>query len=119
MSAGEHPTPGKSIRTYCLWCAGQSSAEARHCPAALCALWPWRFGQRPETRGLARGRSRTATRAIYLRCYNCHETQRDCKTPECPLYHINRQRFCARKSASTAASGRGVAHGKGQTGVQA
>lgn len=38
-------SPIKSIRAYCVECAGDSEAEARKCPATQCPLWPFRMGK--------------------------------------------------------------------------
>ena len=42
-------SPTKSIRLKCLECSAGSSREVDYCPVNPCPLWPWRFGQRPET----------------------------------------------------------------------
>lgn len=42
-------TPVAAIRNKCLDCAAGSRHEVRHCPVDSCALWPYRFGSRPET----------------------------------------------------------------------
>ena len=100
-------TPGKAIRAYCLSCCLDNAAEVRQCPSERCPLWPWRFGQRPETRGLARRPDgRTARRAIHAKCRDCHESpRRDCGRADCELHTISRQRFCARRDPSTAGFG--------------
>lgn len=99
-------TAGKSIRACCLDCCLGSAGEVRHCPAESCSLWPWRFGQRPETRGLARrSDGLTATGAVQSHCRDCHETRRDCHTPDCDLYHIRHRRRICVKNASPAAFG--------------
>ena len=98
-------SPGKSIRAYCLWCCLGKSNEVKFCPAEACALWPWRFGHRPETRGLERRPDgKTATQAIYNRCRDCYEFRKDCGIPEtdCDLHHVNRQRFPQRAKARRA-----------------
>lgn len=41
-------TPVKSIRKYCLDCAGNSPKEVRFCPAKTCHLYPFRMGQNPN-----------------------------------------------------------------------
>lgn len=38
----------KAIRAYCLWCGG-TWLEVKECPSTPCALWPFRFGVRPQT----------------------------------------------------------------------
>lgn len=43
-------TPLKSIRAKCIDCMNGSTKEVRLCPSSdRCALWPYRFGKRPET----------------------------------------------------------------------
>ncbi|GEM_PF-2523592 len=44
---GEALTSIKSIRSYCLACAG-SSKEVRACPSMDCWLWPYRLGTLPK-----------------------------------------------------------------------
>ena len=39
----------KAIRSYCLWCVCGSAHEVKLCPSTPCALWPFRFGVRPQT----------------------------------------------------------------------
>lgn len=46
-------TPLKSIREKCLDCVCGSANEVKLCPcdgkqSTFCALWPYRFGRRPE-----------------------------------------------------------------------
>ena len=46
--------PLKAIRANCLDCSGGSSSYVTWCPcdgvhSTYCALWPFRFGQRPRT----------------------------------------------------------------------
>ena len=41
-------TPIKSIRKKCLDCSGGSPKEVRLCPVIECALYPYRFGRRPD-----------------------------------------------------------------------
>jgi hypothetical protein len=41
-------TPVKSIRKYCLDCAGDSPKEVRLCPAKNCPLYPFRMGKNPN-----------------------------------------------------------------------
>lgn len=96
-------SPGRSIHAYCLWCCGGNRREVSLCPDGGCALWPWRYGVRPETRGLARRPDgETATEAIHARCRDCYEFPRkDCQVSDCQLYHVNRKRFCATRTAST------------------
>lgn len=101
FAQAKHRTPGQAIRAYCLWCCAESRHEVKLCPAAHCALWPWRFGRRPETVGLAREASTTATRAINLRCRDCYEHRGDCGVSECDLHPIRAKAFCARSAPST------------------
>jgi len=42
-------TPMRAIRTNCLECSGGSSKEVKFCPIKTCALFPYRFGKRPQT----------------------------------------------------------------------
>ncbi len=42
-------TPMKAIRLKCLDCSGNSYKEVELCPIHNCALYPFRFGKRPET----------------------------------------------------------------------
>ena len=120
-------SPGKSIRAYCVWCSGGSRPEVRLCPAEDCALWPWRFGQRPETRGIERRPDgMTATQAIHTRCRDCYEfPRRDCgiPDPDCALHHIRVRAFgrtrklpvCRSAVPPTRPVGRDVAPAKGKT----
>lgn len=41
-------TPIKAIREHCIDCCGGSRKEVRLCPAANCALHPYRMGHRPR-----------------------------------------------------------------------
>lgn len=89
-------SPGKSIRHYCLWCSGDTSPEVGLCATEGCALWTWRFGQRPETRGLERrADGMTATQAIHNRCRDCYESRGDCGIPDadCALHHVRAKAF--------------------------
>jgi hypothetical protein len=94
-------TPGQAIRAHCLWCAGDSKHEVKLCPAANCPLWPWRFGRRPETVGLERGGSSTASVAITRKCRDCHERRGDCRVADCQLHPIRAKAFCGRSTPST------------------
>jgi hypothetical protein len=42
-------SPLKQIRKFCLDCAGGSPKEVRYCTCTECALWPFRFGRRPNS----------------------------------------------------------------------
>ena len=42
-------TPIKAIREKCLDCSSGSFTEAENCPVTNCALYPYRFGMRPDT----------------------------------------------------------------------
>ncbi len=42
-------TPTQAIRLHCLECCCGSWREVELCQVPRCALWPWRFGSRPET----------------------------------------------------------------------
>jgi len=85
-------TPCKAIRAHCLDCCLGHANEVRECPAEHCALWPWRFGRRPETRDYERREDgRTASYAIRSRCRDCmggRVRRLDCKIPDCPLYKV-------------------------------
>jgi len=41
-------TPIKSIRKKCLDCCCGQYKEVRECPVTKCALYPYRFGHRPD-----------------------------------------------------------------------
>lgn len=41
-------TPMKAIRAKCLDCCCGSRKEVRLCAATECAIWPYRFGKRPQ-----------------------------------------------------------------------
>ena len=41
-------TPIKAIRAKCLDCCCGSTKEVRLCPVIECALYPYRFGRRPD-----------------------------------------------------------------------
>ena len=43
-----YDTPIKAIRKKCLDCTAGSRKEIRLCPAGECALYPYRFGRRPD-----------------------------------------------------------------------
>ena len=114
-------SPGKSIRHYCLWCCLGSPREVNLCPSETCALWPWRFGRRPETVGLERRLDgRTATQAIYSRCRDCYEFRKDCRIPDadCDLHHIRAKGVLPRETASTVPVQREVALTGAPTRVQ-
>jgi|LGVE01.1.fsa_nt_gb hypothetical protein len=42
-------TPMTSIRAKCKDCCGGSAKEVKLCSSTECALWPYRYGKRPET----------------------------------------------------------------------
>ena len=41
-------TPVKSIRAYCIGCAGGSTKEVRLCTLHDCPLYPYRMGKKPS-----------------------------------------------------------------------
>ena len=41
-------TPIKAMRAKCLDCCCGSPKEVRLCPVIECALYPYRFGRRPD-----------------------------------------------------------------------
>ena len=43
-----YETPIKAIRKKCLDCTCGHVKEVRLCQAVECALWPYRFGHRPD-----------------------------------------------------------------------
>ena len=43
-----YDTPIKAIRKKCLDCTCGQVKEIRLCPVVSCALWPYRFGRRPD-----------------------------------------------------------------------
>ena len=43
-----YDTPIKAIREKCLDCCCGSRKEVRECPVVECALYPYRFGRRPN-----------------------------------------------------------------------
>ena len=43
-----YDTPVKAIRKKCLDCCYGQVKEVRLCQAVECALWPYRFGRRPD-----------------------------------------------------------------------
>ena len=101
-------TPLRSVRAYCLWCS-DTSPEVSQCPSESCALWPYRHGHNPKlaTKGMTATYSidekMTATKAIGIRCRDCHQTRGDCKCPECPLYHIRQKARISRRGATSCA----------------
>jgi hypothetical protein len=127
VSVERELSPGRSIRAYCVSCSGGSRPEVALCPAEECSLWSWRFGQRPETRGVARRPGgMTATEAIHTRCRDCYEFPRkDCEIPDadCALHHIRVKAFdrtrkqpaCRSTVPSTMGVERDVAPAKGKT----
>jgi hypothetical protein len=97
-----HPTPLKAARLHCLECCGGSANEVRLCPAASCALWPFRFGRRPnaEEKGVVAGlptyplercmAGASALRAARKRCIDCSggtdAAVRACTFNDCALH---------------------------------
>ena len=43
-----YDTPVKAMRKKCLDCCYGQVKEVRLCQAVECALWPYRFGRRPD-----------------------------------------------------------------------
>ena len=43
-----YDTPIKAMRKKCLDCCCGQVKEVRLCQAVECALWPYRFGRRPD-----------------------------------------------------------------------
>jgi len=43
-----YETPIKAIRKKCLNCTVNSVKEVRLCPVIQCAIYPYRFGRRPD-----------------------------------------------------------------------
>ena len=43
-----YKTPIKAIRERCLDCSYFQPGEVRKCPDIKCALYPYRFGRRPD-----------------------------------------------------------------------
>jgi len=43
-------TPLKAMRLKCLDCCCGSSKEVERCVVTTCALYPYRFGKRPESK---------------------------------------------------------------------
>jgi len=69
MIAKADQYPLKAIRAHCLDCAAGNTANVRFCPchgtgeASKCALWPFRFGVKPNSASL---RKRLGEDADYL-----------------------------------------------------
>ena len=51
-----HLTPLKTIRAYCLQCAGGHPKEVRYCSVQECPLHFYRFGANPHRKGVGPGR---------------------------------------------------------------
>lgn len=51
-----HRTPLKTIRIFCLECAGGSPKEVRYCSSIECPLYLFRFGTNPRRKGVGPGR---------------------------------------------------------------
>ena len=49
-------TPLKTIRAYCLQCAGGHPKEVRYCSVQECPLHFYRFGTNPRRQGVGPGR---------------------------------------------------------------
>lgn len=49
-------TPMSAIRAKCMECSNFQHSEIRQCPVVDCALWPYRFGKKPDQQG-AKNRS--------------------------------------------------------------
>lgn len=49
-------TPLKTIRSYCLQCAGGHPKEVRYCSVRECPLHFYRFGTNPSRQGIGPGR---------------------------------------------------------------
>ena len=49
-------TPLKTIRAYCLQCAGGYPKEVRYCSVQECPLHFYRFGTNPHRQGVGPGR---------------------------------------------------------------
>ena len=49
-------TPLKTIRAYCLQCAGGHPKEVRYCSVQECPLHFYRFGTNPHRQGVGPGR---------------------------------------------------------------
>jgi hypothetical protein len=45
-------TPIKAVRYQCLECMGWSAYEVKYCAGTLCSLYPYRFGNNPERKGI-------------------------------------------------------------------
>lgn len=43
-----YDTPIKAIRKKCLDCSNHQSKEVRLCTVIKCAIYPYRFGRRPD-----------------------------------------------------------------------
>lgn len=74
-------TPLQSLRSYCLWCCGESAKEVRLCPSPKCVLYPYRLGTIPK------GASRQLTKVIKSRCRECCERPKDCDAGKPYMMH--------------------------------
>ena len=45
-------TPLRAIRLNCLECVCWSPSEVKNCTGKLCPLFPYRFGNNPERKGI-------------------------------------------------------------------
>jgi hypothetical protein len=100
-------TPLKAIRRHCLRCTGGSSQLVAACESAVCPLWAFRLGHKPDPakldrttalhpveRGMRMGQvldhSRQRRTAIRLMCVECCGMERSeitaCTTWDCSLY---------------------------------
>ena len=103
----------KAIQRHCVECSGDNAQEVKHCPGSTCLLWPYRFGQMPET-AIAKGKPAdpdlapvkpliddpawpvkqdgryiSPLRAIRGYCLGCAGSWHDvehCEITDCPLY---------------------------------
>jgi len=79
--------PLKSIRSKCLECCNGSSQEVNLCLVTTCALWPYRFGNKPPE-----DYELTPLKAIRGKCLDCSCYQpsevKDCEISECPVFRF-------------------------------
>ena len=48
-----YDTPIKAIRKKCLDCSNYQPKEIRLCPVIKCAIYPYRFGRRPDAKTIS------------------------------------------------------------------